>query len=177
MITMLLGGLWHGASWTFVFWGGLHGAYLCFNHGWHACKRRCGLPQLPKSVTRPPAILLTFTAVVIGWVFFRAETFSGALTMLQSMFGMLPVGAEHQALYGNQEKVIRWIAGSCLVVWFLPNVMQLFDRFKPSIDVLPEYTGRIAWSPNIIWLVFVLVVMYEATGSLPNISEFLYFQF
>jgi D-alanyl-lipoteichoic acid acyltransferase DltB (MBOAT superfamily) len=177
MITMLLGGLWHGASWTFVFWGGLHGFYLCINHAWHACKRRCGLRLLPEKLARPLSVLLTFSAIVVAWVFFRAETFPGALTMLQSMFGILSVDAGHQALYGHPDKVIRWVAGGCLIVWFMPNIMQIFDRVKPSIDTLPEYKGRLAWSPNIIWLVVLLLVMYETVGSLPNISEFLYFRF
>jgi D-alanyl-lipoteichoic acid acyltransferase DltB (MBOAT superfamily) len=177
MITMLLGGLWHGASWTFVFWGGLHGAYLCINHAWHACKRRCGLRLLPSLLARPVSVFITFSAVVVAWVFFRAETFPGALTMLQSMFGILSVDAGHQALYGHPDKVFRWVAGGCMVVWFMPNIMQVFDRVKPSIDALPEYKGRLAWSPNIAWLVFTLVIMYETIASLPNISEFLYFQF
>ena len=97
--------------------------------------------------------------------------------MLQSMFGILSVDAGHQALYEHADKVFRWVAGGCLIVWFMPNVMQIFDRVKPSIDALPEYKGRLAWSPNIAWLVFTLVIMYETTGSLPNISEFLYFRF
>jgi len=177
MIAMLLGGLWHGASWTFVFWGGLHGAYLCVNHAWRACVKRCGLRLLPPLAARPLAVLVTFVAVVVAWVFFRAETFSGALSMLQSMFGILSVDTGYQVLYNNPDKVIRWVAGGCLVVWFMPNVMQMFDRIKPSIDPLPEYKGRIAWSPNIVWLAFILLIMYEATGALPNISEFLYFQF
>ena len=177
MITMLLGGLWHGASWTFVFWGGLHGAYLCINHAWHACKRRCGLRLLPVQLARPLSVFITFSAVVVAWVFFRAETFPGALLMLQSMFGILSVDAGHQALYGHPDKVFRWVAGGCVIVWFMPNIMQIFDRVKPSIDALPEYKGRIAWSPNIIWLVVLLFVMYETVGSLPNISEFLYFRF
>ena len=177
MITMLLGGLWHGASWTFVFWGGLHGAYLCINHAWHACKRHCKLPKWPGLVTRPMAVLVTFIAVVIGWVFFRAETFSGALIMLQSMFGVLPVDPGHQALYRHPDRAFWWVAGGCLVVWFMPNVMQLFDRIKPTIDVLPEYKGRILWYPNIIWLIILLVVVYKTVGSLPHISEFIYFRF
>ena len=177
MITMLLGGLWHGASWTFVFWGGLHGAYLCINHAWHACKRRCGLQGMPEVIARPVAILVTFLAVVVAWAFFRAETFSGALSMLQSMFGMLPLDAGHQALYKHPDRVFWWVAGGCLVVWFTPNVMQLFARFKPAIDALPEYTGRIRWSPNILWLIILLLVMYKTVGSLPHISEFLYFRF
>ncbi|WP_413770298.1 MBOAT family O-acyltransferase, partial [Vibrio vulnificus] len=64
MTTMLLGGLWHGAGWNFLLWGGLHGACLCVQHAWSA---RFRLP-------RPLAVALTFAAVVVAWVFFRATT-------------------------------------------------------------------------------------------------------
>jgi alginate O-acetyltransferase complex protein AlgI len=177
MITMLLGGLWHGSSWTFVVWGGLHGAYLGINHAWRAFKQHYGLQLLPPRIARPVAVLLTFAACLAAIVFFRAETLSGALAMSQSMAGMLPVGLDHQALYKHPDKIFRWVVGGCLVVWFMPNVMQIFDRVKPTIDKLPEYKGRIIWSPNIFWLIILLLVMYETVGSLSTISEFVYFQF
>jgi D-alanyl-lipoteichoic acid acyltransferase DltB (MBOAT superfamily) len=78
VLTMLLGGLWHGASWNFVAWGGLHGVALAVNGGWS----RAGL--------RMPAVLgwaLTLVFVVVAWVFFRAPDFSAAWHMLQGMAG------------------------------------------------------------------------------------------
>jgi hypothetical protein len=93
------------------------------------------------------------------------------------MIGMLPVDPDYQALYKHPDKVFRWIAGGCLAIWFLPNLMQVFDRIKPTIDKLPEYKGRIIWSPNIFWLIILLLIMYETVGSLSTISEFVYFQF
>ena len=90
MITMLLGGLWHGAGWTFVLWGGLHGCYLAMNHGWHALRRLLGQnPQQPLS--RPlhaVSVLLTFLAVVAAWVVFRADNLGTAAAMLEAMAGM-----------------------------------------------------------------------------------------
>ena len=70
MVTMLLGGLWHGAAWTFVVWGALHGAYLCVNHAWSR-----SAPQLRRASRARPhrRAMLTFLAVVVAWVFFRAE--------------------------------------------------------------------------------------------------------
>ena len=73
MITMLLGGLWHGAKWTFLIWGGLHGLVLSLERAWRATKPD-GWPSLP----RPLAILLTFHVVTLGWIFFRAESFVAA---------------------------------------------------------------------------------------------------
>src|SRR5437879_1881435 len=82
-ITMLLGGLWHGAAWTFVIWGALHGAYLCINHAWNnfgpkASPRFAGLANLA-------GLTLTVLAVVFAWVFFRADTMTSALAILSQM--------------------------------------------------------------------------------------------
>lgn len=88
LITMLLGGLWHGANWTFVIWGGLHGLYLIVNHAWQSV-----FPdQIPihSSLSKMyylGATLFTFFCVVIAWVFFRAESFSSAILILKGCFG------------------------------------------------------------------------------------------
>tara|TARA_A100001037_G_scaffold3769_1_gene3649 strand:+ start:828 stop:2366 length:1539 start_codon:yes stop_codon:yes gene_type:complete len=88
MITMLLGGLWHGAGWTFVVWGGLHGAYLCLNHLWRHVARRAGINLKASAAGRVVSWGVTFLAVVIAWVFFRAETFHGAIGVLYGMAGL-----------------------------------------------------------------------------------------
>jgi alginate O-acetyltransferase complex protein AlgI len=89
MITMMLGGLWHGASWTFVVWGTLHGLYLVGNHGWRSLwagtKIRSTLPLPPPIAAF--SIALTFLAVVIGWVIFRAKSLHGAVMILTGMAG------------------------------------------------------------------------------------------
>ena len=89
MLTMILGGLWHGAGWTFVVWGALHGAFLVANHAWHALVSglRLALP-IPKYLSATLSWLITFLAVVVAWVFFRAESFAAALAMLEGMAGL-----------------------------------------------------------------------------------------
>ncbi|MDP1871615.1 MAG: MBOAT family protein [Gallionella sp.] len=88
MITMLLGGLWHGANWTFVIWGGLHGMYLVVNHTWQSLLAdRLPTQGIPARIYYLAATLLTFLCVVIAWVFFRAESFSSALLVLKGCFG------------------------------------------------------------------------------------------
>jgi alginate O-acetyltransferase complex protein AlgI len=88
-ITMVLGGLWHGAGWGFLVWGALHGAMLMINHGWRALRRHIALPvsQAERWAFWP----LTFVAVTIGWVFFRATSLGGALSMLSAMAGLTDV--------------------------------------------------------------------------------------
>lgn len=84
MLTMLLGGLWHGANWTYVAWGGLHGLYLAINHGW----RRLIPSNGPPSITsRTLGWGATFLAVMVAWVFFRARGWSEAVTILSAMTG------------------------------------------------------------------------------------------
>ncbi|WP_309246667.1 MBOAT family O-acyltransferase [Ramlibacter montanisoli] len=87
MTTMVLGGLWHGAGWTFVVWGTLHGCYLLVNHAWRAFRRRHGWGEGGRAAALA-AGALTFLAVVVGWVFFRADSMASAVTMLQGMTGM-----------------------------------------------------------------------------------------
>ena len=72
MITMLLGGLWHGAGWTFVLWGALHGAYLTINHLWRDLVAERFLQRAPGWLGAPIGGLLTFVAVVSAWVLFRS---------------------------------------------------------------------------------------------------------
>ncbi|MCP3973230.1 MAG: MBOAT family protein [bacterium] len=84
MVTMLLGGLWHGASWNFVLWGGLHGAYLVV----HKLTRRGAVDSGPLRWTHAPSIIVTFLFVNVAWVFFRADTFSGAWQVLRNIFTM-----------------------------------------------------------------------------------------
>ena len=89
MITMLLGGLWHGAAWTFVFWGGLHGLFLVINHLWRAGREllRQDLGQ-SSPVGQIVSRTITLLAIIFAWVFFRAESWSDALSVIQGMIGL-----------------------------------------------------------------------------------------
>ncbi len=85
MITMLLGGLWHGAAWTFVVWGGLHGVALAATRGWLGHKRRAGAPPVWR---RWLGTLLTFHFVCAAWIFFRADDFSRARLVFDRLFSL-----------------------------------------------------------------------------------------
>lgn len=89
IITMLLGGLWHGASWTFVIWGGLHGLFLVINQCWRSFfTDRIPSRWASNNLYSFVAWLLTFLCVVIAWIFFRAESLSSAILMLKGCFGL-----------------------------------------------------------------------------------------
>src|SRR5262249_51797088 len=86
MLTMLLGGLWHGANWTFVVWGGLHGTALAVGRARERARERRGEPRNPVAGwTRFAGTVLTFHFVCLAWVFFRADSFAGARSMLAQL--------------------------------------------------------------------------------------------
>ena len=159
MITMLLGGLWHGAGWTFVIWGGLHGLFLVVCQVW----RRLGVP-LPKILSW----LVTFIAVVACWVLFRAQSINDAIAIGRSMIGingiLLPEGLENPLDWlsprGVQFKILV-LASLTLAVTQLPNTQEILQKFK-------------------VGFLRAFVVAALATFcflSLNKVSEFLYFQF
>jgi len=87
MLTMLLGGLWHGAAWTFVVWGAIHGGFLAFEHSRRARREARGLPDPPDTrLRRMAARVITFHIVCFAWVFFRAESFTHASDILGRLF-------------------------------------------------------------------------------------------
>lgn len=170
LITMLLGGLWHGAGWTFILWGFLHGIYLIINHLWHSISGKKPL----RSWQRPLAIIFTFLLVCIAWVLFRAESLNGALQLYQGMLGLQ--GFE----LSGKINAWLWISGLLIVVWFMPNVYQIMRLFKPVLLTYPDLiiqTHRITWQPTRIWAVIFAIVSAVTLLSLTRISEFLYFQF
>ena len=180
VVTMLLGGLWHGAGWTFIIWGGLHGMYLIINHAWHSLRRRIG--QDPNKPPPRPiqvfAVLLTFLAVVVAWVVFRAKNYTTAVTILKSMAGLNGVNFSMTSnlVMGN---VIYWILISLLIVWFAPNTQQIMAAYKPALDVPQEvaWIRRLCWSPSIYSAILVWLFSFIAIINLDKKSAFLYFQF
>jgi alginate O-acetyltransferase complex protein AlgI len=178
-VTMLLGGLWHGAAWTFVVWGGLHGLYLLVNHAWRGLLARLSLQDL--SATRGYALaagLVTFLAVATGWVFFRAADMGTAVAMLRSMFGFN--GVDLQYAFANElvrrDSALRWVVGAALIAWLAPNTQQLFVRHAPSVDPV-HGARRLRWTPGLRWALGVNLLALVSLYHMNRISEFLYFQF
>jgi alginate O-acetyltransferase complex protein AlgI len=187
MTTMLLGGLWHGAGWNFLLWGGLHGAYLCVQHAWSA---RFRLPQ-------PLAVALTFVAVVVAWVFFRATTLHGALDLLAGMAGLhgvaLPEAVGRQIggfapmltaagirfHPGGGEQFVTtwgWVTVAALIAFLCPNTQQIHARLRPAIErVAPS--GGLRFRLSRRWAVGLGLASTVCVLSLSRPSEFLYFQF
>lgn len=112
MITMLLGGLWHGASWTFVAWGGLHGIYLVLERLLRQWLGR--MPFVTTAPMRPVLALTTFLMVAVTYVFFRAETFGDAFTLLVLMFN----GVDASLLALPQSMRVIFLVGTLFVIHY-----------------------------------------------------------
>jgi D-alanyl-lipoteichoic acid acyltransferase DltB (MBOAT superfamily) len=155
MVTMLLGGLWHGAGWTFVAWGALHGAYLVINHAWHKVRKMSGRWLAgPSVVGRFASWMLTFVAVVVGWVFFRASDFDAAMHMLAGMSGLNGISIPN-AIYarlgpladvlgnlgitshlGQGRQFVftyLWVIGLLTIALIMPNTQQIMRRYRPAL--------------------------------------------
>jgi alginate O-acetyltransferase complex protein AlgI len=172
MMTMLLGGLWHGAGWTFVIWGGLHGLYLVANHLLRTA-RPVRSPRLPAWMPWLKRVAVFF-AVTIAWVLFRADSIATALAMLGGMSGIHGFGT-------TDAMTLSWLTVCFIVVWALPNTYQLFARFRPTLPVRPEIAGAeprlLVWRPSAFGAVASGVVFACCVLTINKFSPFLYFRF
>lgn len=193
MITMLLGGLWHGAGWTFALWGALHGLYLVINHGWQNLTGSKGTSSGWRAVA---GIGLTFMAVVIAWIPFRASDIDMALRMWSGMFGAngisLPSSLEPRlsswlgpivtfeeiaplaAL--KDSELLRTLLFGLGVVWLLPNTQQWMAKYQPAWDSV-RAPSRWAWQLSRRFGVIGGVLFALTILMLTRESPFLYFQF
>lgn len=162
MITMLLGGLWHGASWTFVIWGGLHGVYLAI-HKFMMGKSRPDLPQVvgwAAWLRAAPGIVLTNALVLLTWVFFRARDFDSAWSYVT---GLLQLTLEPSA----------WAVCTLITAGYFALVLV--------IDFLPYRAGRAEFDSG--WPLQLRAALYGAALTLvwiawpTSYSPFIYFQF
>ncbi|WP_147125342.1 MBOAT family O-acyltransferase [Shimia ponticola] len=153
MLTMVLGGLWHGANVTFVLWGAWHGLLL-------AAERLAGVRVGQTLLPRPFAWLTTMIAVMIGWVLFRAETLQVALTMYRGMFGLGELGLSSQYLYATQS-IELWAL-------FIGGVIATMGRAMRT---------DISWPALRFGTTVVLMTASTMVLSARLHSPFLYFQF
>lgn len=193
MLTMTLGGLWHGAGWGFLIWGMLHGAFLMINHVLIALGAR--LPALAR-VPRWIGVAVTFLAVAFALIFFRATHLSGAVELSLAAAGLstptlpgsfqAPLGPVAAALtgvgatFGGPAHVSLglWatvgapalIAGM-LIALFAPNTNQLFLDAGPR-PRLPRAASGLVARTGLVAGAFAAAVLFAST-----VSEFLYFQF
>lgn len=154
ILTMLLGGLWHGAKWTFVIWGGLHGGVLAIERIWDRIRPE-GWPRLPRLL----GILITFHIVLVGWIFFRAESFDTAIAYLRGI-----------GTAGAASDVLTPLA--CVLILFGFSIhftpANLGQRLALQVRMLP------AWAFGL--LVGVTILIVDAM-RFEGVAPFIYYQF
>jgi D-alanyl-lipoteichoic acid acyltransferase DltB (MBOAT superfamily) len=199
MITMLLGGLWHGAGWTFIVWGGIHGIYIMINHLWrHVCSYfyKGDNHSISWNVVSK---VITLIAVIIGWVFFRSDNLDGAVNLLKSMFlfdglsfpevyrykfgigeyiDLLNFSGKKHIFLSIKEGVIL-LSISILIAIFMPNTQQIMEGYNPVLrDIYKSPKGKFyTWRPTVAYAIIISLVFVFIISYLSRVTEFLYFQF
>lgn len=198
MLTMLLGGLWHGAGWTFVLWGGVHGAYLAINHGWHSLTGRLNNQRF--GLSRVATTVFTFLAVVVAWVPFRAANMDVAVKMWSGMFGAngvslpqllesrLPIWLGDMVAYNglapmatlNVKEMVIALSFGLAVVWLLPNTQQFVAKIEEGRD-RSQSSLKFNWLSNSnasrYLGLFMGMLFIVSLAHFNKFSPFLYFQF
>jgi len=154
-LVMLLGGLWHGASWNFLIWGGIHGGYLAF-------ERAQGKESIYHKLPALLQIVITFFIVLIAWVFFRADTLPDAAQYLKCMFGGATPG-QGEAVRGliyNPYYVVNFLLAG-ITIWVLPQTW--------------DFTRRLTW-PKIAWCILLFFISLIALTT-QSYNPFIYFIF
>ena len=173
MITMLLGGLWHGAGWGFVIWGGLNGLFLVVNH---AFRKLRGATTRPDQAEGPwwvveLSIAATFLAVTLSRVFFRAPDLDSSLVMFRALGGAYGLGT----VAGHGPTVLLFAA-----LWFFcraaPNTQQVFADHDPVYGKV-RGSSPIKFRFTVAWAVALACAALASVLLLTRVSEFIYFQF
>lgn len=198
-VTMLVGGLWHGAGWTFIVWGGLHGIYLVINHFWGGLRGK-GKPAgwTPSRLETLAGGALTFLCVVVGWVLFRAENFPTAQRILLGMTGFYGIRipltfaahlgplvgllSSHGVTFGKSEfmkpQVLFILPAFLMCAWLLPNTQQWMASTDSFLGKIEKPAAR-PWQPRLVYAVVLGALFLCAVrlffAAAP--SEFLYFNF
>lgn len=157
-LTFLIGGIWHGANWTFIIWGILHGLAICVHRFWK---------KFNINVNQYLSILLTFIFINFTWVFFRSNSVNKAIEILKGMLGFnrmssFEIDKMRFAFEGNPEKISIILLAACIILVFcIKNSKEFVAKFKPT-------------SLNFL---ITIILFITSILSLNKFSEFLYFQF
>jgi alginate O-acetyltransferase complex protein AlgI len=196
MITMVLGGLWHGANWTFIAWGAFHGVLLLINVGWREFRG----PGRPGPSGRLLGWALTFGSFVVGAVFFRSTDIHGVWHMFVAMtgFGDATVAESHFQMddwmirhgYVSDELVRTWLGATWSVVGTLWTIVALvIILVVPDTMEITGYregdaqsdwrraVGFLAWRPSPVSLGMAMIMFIVVFLNVGRVNEFLYYQF
>lgn len=205
LITMLIGGVWHGAGFNFILWGALHGFYLVINHSW----RRVACVLLDNEwrdskIYKYCSHFITLICVIVAWVLFRANEFSTAIKMYSSMFFLegipLPTRLEsfsfitqfkdrfsffsfgnvfpHQ-LFEIRDSIVLMLL-LIIVLLAFPSTIDLMKNYRPVLSskyFINKNKLAFYWQPTQIWAFALAIISIVSLCLLSKPSEFLYYKF
>ena len=174
LAVMAIGGLWHGASWTFVIWGALHGIFLTINHLWSALRG----PQTPSIIGGIAASAMTLLCVVVAWVLFRADDMASALRILSGMVGVSGIGGVGGSQLASWNGLL--ISGGLFALALIaPNSQEIVRAFGPGLNPIaaPKRFATLMLRPSAAWAIAMALLMCMAILNLWTPSEFLYYRF
>ena len=176
-VVMVLGGLWHGAGWTFLIWGALHGFYLVINHTWRHYVTWAPSAAGAAQIYRTASVALTLLSVMFAWIFFRAETLLSATNMIHGLSGLS--AAEPERLTTLSTRAMAVMAGAGLIATLCPNVLQIVISPNSSAPQgLPRAPpSRLIWKPSPMWAACVVAMALASVIYLSQPAEFIYYQF
>jgi len=200
MATMLLSGLWHGAGWTFIIWGALHGSFIVINHQWRLWVEKMKW-NLTHWIYRAAGVVLTFTVVSLAWTFFRAPNIGVAGEMLSKMlaldgFSLPQQGIKPEAFGGHlaslgfrlvsteglnikhYDTALETLAFLLFICWALPNTQQLLSKYHPILEPVSRPTRfrlTLGFGTGFIFGFLGYLILRNSYVSEP--SPFIYFNF
>jgi len=186
-LTMLIAGVWHGAGFQFLVFGGLHGIYITAVHSWRTFFRKdpsdlLQVTPLRHKLNHAFAVSLTFLAFVFANIFFRASGTRDAFRLLRRLAG-LPVihkAADRVVLDSPLRSAIILLVAA-VIVWSFPNTQQILARFKPALQLTPADEKKrlipIYWTPSVLWSLMIAIIFMLSLIHSQDLSTFLYFQF
>jgi hypothetical protein len=193
-ITIVLAGIWHGAGFQFLIFGILHASYLSINHAWRTFGPAADLP-INANLKHAGNVLLTYLAVLVAQVFFRAPSVDAALGLLSGMIGLHGLGTaislpdslnSHLGFFrtifastgGLSVSQVLALPLLFSIVWAFPNTQQIMRNYSAVIEKV--HAGSLpwlTWRPNLRWAMACGVAAIVALTAMGGTSEFLYFRF
>jgi alginate O-acetyltransferase complex protein AlgI len=171
--TMFLAGIWHGAGLQFIIFGVLHGFYLTVNHAWRIFRRE-GSP-LSRIIARPTVCVgLTFLAVLLAQVFFRATSTRNALDVVAGLIGRHGLGVEQ---FGKQPLHAFLFVFALPVIWCFPNTQEILRQVSTIRTNIFGASTLAIWRPNWVWASGLGSLLIAVLWYMTDTSSFLYFQF
>ncbi len=186
LVALFLAGVWHGAGMQFILFGLLHALYLTINHAYRIFrggKSRPGTSRLTGGITHAASVLLTYAAVLLAQIFFRAPSAGAACSMIAGLLGL-----HRGSAVGLDSRAVNPLTGSFLpiavgffIVWALPNTQQILAKFKPALELAPSDRDggwlRWFWLPTPAWGLALGAFFVAVLIKMENPTTFLYFQF